>query len=56
MIGLLTIYGLWLQATGLRHGGQKLSSMSAWTISLIIWGIGLVLALVAAALFPAFVT
>lgn len=56
MIGLLTIYGLWLQATGLRYCGEKLSSMSAWTISLIIWGIGLVLALVAAALFPAFVT
>lgn len=54
--GLLTIYGLWLEATGLRHGGEKISSASAWTIALLLWGIGLVFALVAAALFPTFVT
>jgi hypothetical protein len=55
MIGLLTLYGLWLEATGLRHAGEKISSASAWTIALLLWAIGLVLALIAAALFPAFV-
>ncbi len=55
MIGLLTLYGLWLEATGLRHAGEKISSASAWTIALLLWGLGLVLALIAAALFPAFV-
>jgi hypothetical protein len=55
-IGLLTLYGLWLEATGLRYCGQKLSSVSAWTIVLILWVIVVVFALIAAALFPAFVT
>jgi hypothetical protein len=55
MIGLLTLYGLWLEATGLRHAGEKISSASAWTIALLLWVVGLVLALIAAALFPAFV-
>lgn len=54
--GLLTIYGLWLQATGLRRTGEKISSASAWTIALIFWAIGLIFALCAAALFPTFVT
>lgn len=55
-LGLLTLYGLWLEATGLRHTGEKISSASAWTIVLILWTIGLVFALSAAALFPTFVT
>jgi hypothetical protein len=54
--GLLTLYGMWLQASGLRYAGEKLSSAAAWTIVIILWGIGLVLALVLATLFPTFVT
>jgi len=54
--GLLTIYGLWLEATGLQYAGEKISSASSWTIALILWAIGLLFALIAAALFPTFVT
>jgi Yip1 domain len=53
-IGLLTLYGLWLEATGLRYTSEKLSSGSAWTIALILWAIGLLFGLGAAALFPTF--
>ncbi len=53
-IGLLTLYALWLEATGLRYAGEKISSSSAWTIVLILWGIGLLFGLGAAALFPSF--
>lgn len=53
-IGLLTLYGLWLEATGLRYTGEKISSTSAWSIVLILWAIGLVFGLAAAALFPTF--
>jgi hypothetical protein len=42
--GLLTIYGLWLEASGLRHCGEKVSSASAWTIVLLLWALFLVLA------------
>jgi hypothetical protein len=55
-LGLITLYGLWLEATGLQHAGEKISSASAWTIALILWGIGVIFALAAAALFPTFVT
>lgn len=55
MIGLFTIYGLWLTATGLRNTGEKVSSGSAWGVALILWFIGVLLALGAAALFPSFV-
>ncbi len=55
-LGLLTIYGLWLEATGLRHTGEKISSASAWSIALILWTIGLIFTLAGAALFPTFVT
>lgn len=54
--GLLTLYGLWLEATGLRHCGEKISAASAWTIAVILWGVGLILALILAALFPTFIT
>jgi hypothetical protein len=54
--GLLTIYGLWLEATGLQSAGEKINSTSAWTIALILWAIGLLFALIVAALFPTFVT
>ncbi len=54
-IGVLTFYGLWLEATGLRYAGQKLSSAGAWTIAIILWLLGMLLAVIAALLFPAFV-
>lgn len=54
-VGVLTIYGLWLEATGLRYAGEKLSSAGAWTIAIILWAIGLLLAVIMALLFPAFV-
>jgi Yip1 domain len=55
-IGLLTLYGLWLEATGLRNTGEKISSGSAWTIVLLLWAIGLFFGLAGAALFPTFVS
>jgi hypothetical protein len=55
-LGLLTIYGLWLEVVGLRNTGQKVSSTSAWSIALLLWGIGLILGLSLAALFPTFIT
>ncbi|HZG54806.1 MAG TPA: YIP1 family protein [Pyrinomonadaceae bacterium] len=54
-IGLFTLYGLWLTATGLRHGGEKVTSGTAWAISIGLWAFGLLLGLGAAALFPTFI-
>jgi hypothetical protein len=54
-IGLFTLYGIWLTATGLRHGGEKVTSGTAWAISIGLWVFGLLLGLGAAALFPTFI-
>jgi hypothetical protein len=55
-IGILTLYRLWLTATGLHNTSERLSTANAWVIALLLLGLGLVLALIAAALFPAFVS
>ena len=54
-IGLFTLYGIWLTATGLRNSGEKVTSGTAWSIALGLWVLGLLLGLGAAALFPTFI-
>jgi hypothetical protein len=54
--GVLSFYGLWLTATGLRHASEKLGSGSAWTIAVILWLFGMLLATVFTALFSGFIT
>ena len=44
-VGLLTLYGLWLQATGLRYTSERVSTGTAWTIALLLWFLGVLLAL-----------
>lgn len=56
MIGVISLYGLWLTATGLRNTGERVSQTTAWTIALILWAIGLLLAVSLAAIFPSFVS
>lgn len=46
-IDILAFYGLWLGAVGLRKVG-RLTSGSAWTIVLALWGIGVLLRVVLA--------
>lgn len=55
-IGLFTLYGIWLTATGLRNSGEKVTGGTAWGISIGLWVFGLLLGLGAAALFPTFIT
>lgn len=54
--GVLSFYHLWLTATGLRHTSEKLSSGSAWTIAIILFVLGLLLATGFSALFSGFIT
>jgi len=53
-LGLFTLYGIWLTASGLRHAGEKVTGGTAWSISIGLWVFGLLLGLGAAALFPTF--
>ena len=54
MLGVLSFYGLWLLATGLKHGGERVSSTTAWSIAIIFWVIGLLLGVGMAAAFGGF--
>jgi hypothetical protein len=53
-LGLFTLYGIWLTASGLRHAGEKVTSGTAWSIAIGLWVLTLLLGLGAAALFPTF--
>jgi Yip1 domain len=54
--GVLAFYHVWLTATGLRHASDRLSKGSAWTIALLLWGIGLLFAVASSALFGGFIS
>lgn len=54
--GLLSFYSVWLMATALRHGAERVSSSTAWSIALIFWAVGLLFALVASAAFGGFMS
>jgi magnesium-transporting ATPase (P-type) len=53
-IGVLSFYGLWLRAIGLKHGGEKVSGSTAWTTTLVLFGLTLVLVVIWTSLFPGF--
>jgi len=55
-IGVLSLYGLWLKATGVRYAGERVSNAAAWSSAILFWVFGLLLSLVLAALFPAFIS
>lgn len=55
-LGLFSLYGIWLAASGLRHAGEKVTSGTAWSISIGLWALALLLGLGAAALFPTFIS
>jgi hypothetical protein len=56
LFGILSFYHLWLLATGLRNTGERVSTSAAWSIALIFWFIGLLLAAGFSALFGSFLS
>jgi hypothetical protein len=55
-IGVLSFYGLWLKATGLKNGGTKVSKGTAWGVALTMWILGVLLLTGITALFPNFIS
>ena len=56
VIGVLSFYGLWLRVKGLQHAGQKVSSSTAWGVSLTLWVLALILGMIFATLFSSFMS
>jgi hypothetical protein len=54
--GVLSLYGLWLVATGLKNAGERVSPSAAWSVAIAIWVIGLILAVASAAAFGSFMS
>ena len=53
-IGVLSLYRLWLSATGLREGGYKVSSSAAWGVTITLFVLFLLFGMAIAAIFPSF--
>lgn len=50
-ISLLSLYSIFLTATGLKNAGTKVSPTTAWIISIIMWLLGLTLGVISAFFF-----
>ena len=55
-IGLTWFYYLWLRAKGLHYGGTKVSSGAGWSVSIALYVLLMLFAVVSTALFPGFVS
>jgi len=55
-IGVLSFYGLWLRAKGLANAGTKVSSSTAWGVSITLFVLALILGMIFATLFSSFIS
>lgn len=53
---LLLFYWLWMNSTGLKNAGEKVSPTIAWTATLIIFGVMLLFGIAMALFFPSFLS
>ena len=56
VIGVLSFYGLWLRVKGLQHAGHKVSSSTAWGVSITLWVLALIIGMIFATLFSSFMS
>ncbi len=54
--GLLMFYWLWLNATGIKNAGEKVSNGTAWTATLTIYGVMVLLGVLFTWAFPGFIS
>ena len=55
-LGLLWFYWTWLNATGLKNAGERVSGSTAWTAALAIYGILVLFGVVLSWAFPSFIS
>ena len=55
-LSLLGIYWIWLNATGLKNAGEKVSGSAAWSASIGLYLVLTLLGVTMAALFPSFIS
>jgi hypothetical protein len=55
-LSLISLYWLWLNATGLKETGERVTSGSAWMSTATVWIVGILLGVVMAYMFPSFMS
>jgi hypothetical protein len=55
-ISLLAFYWLWLNATGLKNAGERVTGTAAWSATIGIYLLLILFGVAMAALFPAFMS
>jgi hypothetical protein len=55
-LSLLSFYWIWLNAIGLKNGGDRVSSSTGWSGSLIAFGILFLFGVTLALVFPSFIS
>ncbi len=55
-LSLLSFYWLFLVATGLKNAGERITGTVAWTTTLSVYGVLILLGVIAAFLFPSFMS
>lgn len=55
-LSLISFYWLWLNATGLKEGGERVTAGSAWMSTIGVWAIGILLGVAMAFAFPSFMS
>lgn len=55
-VGLLAFYRVWLTATAISNGGERVKSSTGWSVAVAFWVIGLLLAAASGALFGQFLS
>lgn len=55
-LSVMMFYWVWMNATGLKNAGEKVSGTAAWSASIGIFIVMLLLGVTAAALFPSFIS
>ena len=55
-LSLISFYWLWLNATGLKETGERVTNGSAWMSTVTVWIIGILLGVIMAFMFPSFMS
>jgi hypothetical protein len=55
-LSLLAFYWIWMNATGLKNAGERVSGSTAWATTLVLYGIGVLLMMFMAFMFPSFIS
>jgi hypothetical protein len=55
-LSLLSFYWVWLNGVGLRDGGEKVNSTTAWSAALGIYGLLILLSAIVGLLFGSFLS